>query len=143
MLSTILSPRPEVLSGRIQGVIDPDRIADPKKKSLEAKPLDFARATFVSADIRRLVKTLDARLNTSEAETGTILFEGPKGQGKSHLITLAYHLIKHRTELDGWLAEHQLQLRPPNSINSVTKYSRSRLPIRHRIRIFNASRPSA
>lgn len=121
MLSHILSPRSDVLSGRIQGVIDPDRIADPKKKSLEAKPVDFARATFVSADIRRLTKTLHARLNTADAETGTIIFEGPKGQGKSHLITLAYHLVMHRAELDGWLTEHQLELTIPTNVSVVLR----------------------
>lgn len=124
MLSHILSPRADVLSGRIQGVIDPDRILDPKKKSLEAKPLDFARATFVSTDIRRLIKTLHTRLNSTEAEIGTILFEGPKGQGKSHLITLAYHLIEHRTELAAWLAEHKLDLSiPANTLLLLRKFT--------------------
>jgi hypothetical protein len=116
MLSSILSPRPEVTSGRIQGVIDPDRITDPKKKSLEAKPLDFARATFVSNDVRRLVKTLHARLHSSDAEVGSILFEGPKGQGKSHLITLAYHIVTHSTELAPWLAEQKLELTIPANV---------------------------
>lgn len=116
MLSQLLHPRPEVQSGRIQGVIDPDRIADPRKKSLEARPIDFARATWVSADIRRLVKTLNARLHTSDDEVGTIIFEGPKGQGKSHLIALAYHLLKHRPELAGWLVENQLELAVPENV---------------------------
>jgi energy-coupling factor transporter ATP-binding protein EcfA2 len=116
MLSHILSPRPDVLSGRIQGVIDPDRIEDPKKKSLEAKPLDFAGATYVSTDIRRMVKTLHQRLNHSAADVGTILFEGPKGQGKSHLITLAFHLVKHHSELTPWLAENKLELTVPASV---------------------------
>jgi hypothetical protein len=110
MLSHLLSPRPDVLSGRIQGVIDPDRINDPKKKSLEARPLEFVRATHVSTDVRRLVKTLHSRLNTAEAEVGSVLFEGPKGQGKSHLITLAYHLVQNRPQVAPWLADHQLEL---------------------------------
>ena len=116
MLTQLLSPRPEVTSGRIQGVIDPDRITDPKKKSLEAKPLDFARATFVSNDVRRLVKTLHARLHSSDAEVGSILFEGLKGQGKSHLITLAYHLVKHNAELAAWLTEQKLELTIPANV---------------------------
>ncbi|MFA5262785.1 MAG: hypothetical protein WC378_03100 [Opitutaceae bacterium] len=116
MLSHILSPRADVLSGRIQGVIDPDRITDPKKKSLEAKPLDFATATWVSGDIRRLITTLHKRLNSAEDEVGTILFEGPKGQGKSHLITLAYHLIKNRADLGAWLVEQKLELSLPANV---------------------------
>ncbi len=121
MLLHLLSPRSDVLSGRIQGVIDPDRITDPKKKSLEAKPLEFARATWVSSDVRRLVKTLHQRLNSSEAGVGTILFEGPKGQGKSHLITLGYHLIKHRPELEEWLAENHLELSLPENVAVILK----------------------
>lgn len=116
MLAHILSPRPEVTSGRIQGVIDPDRITDPKKKSLEAKPTDFVRATFVSNDVRRLVKTLQTRLHSTEAEVGTVLFEGPKGQGKSHLITLSYHLVKNNAELMGWLTEQKLELTIPDNV---------------------------
>ncbi|MCX8510373.1 MAG: hypothetical protein ORN83_01335, partial [Chthoniobacteraceae bacterium] len=116
MLSSILSPKPDVISGRIQGVIDPDRITDPKKKSLEAKPLDFARATFVSNDVLRLVKTLQTRLHSADAEVGSILFEGPKGQGKSHLITLAYHLVSHNAELTPWLAEQKLELTIPANV---------------------------
>jgi len=116
MLSSILSPKPDVISGRIQGVIDPDRITDPKKKSLEAKPIDFARATFVSNDVRRLIKTLHTRLHSTDAEVGSILFEGPKGQGKSHLITLAYHLVQNNSELTAWLAEQKLELTIPANV---------------------------
>mgnify|MGYP000184201014 CR=1 FL=1 len=116
MLSHLLSPRPEVTSGRIQGVIDPDRITDPKRKSLEAKPIEFARATFVSADVRRVVKTLQTRLHSTDAEVGSILFEGPKGQGKSHLITLAYHLVNHNAELAAWLAGQKLELTIPANV---------------------------
>jgi hypothetical protein len=116
MLANILSPRADVLSGRIQGVIDPDRITDPKKKSLEAKPLDFVNATWVSADVRRLVATLNKRLNTADAEVGTILFEGPKGEGKSHLITLSYHLIKNRAEVNAWLVTNKLELNVPDNV---------------------------
>ncbi len=121
MLSRVLSPRPDVLSGRIQGVIDPDRINDPKKKSLEAKPLDFARATWVSGDVRRLVKTLHVRLNSTDSEVGTVLFEGPKGQGKSHLITLAYHLVKHPQDLAPWLNEQDLELSIPANVAVVLR----------------------
>jgi hypothetical protein len=116
MLSHLLSPRPDVLNGRIQGVIDPDRISDPKKRALEAKPLDFAQATWVSTDIRKLVKTLHVRLNATDAEVGTVLFEGPKGQGKSHLITLAYHLVKNHSDLKEWLSAHQLDLSIPANV---------------------------
>ena len=124
MLSHLFPPRPDVLNGRIQGVIDPDRISDPKRKSLEAKPLDFAHASWVSTDVRRLVKTLHQRLNSSEAEVGTILFEGPKGQGKSHLITLAFHLIKNHAELASWLSEQQLELSlPTNNIVVLRKFT--------------------
>ena len=124
MLTHILTPRPDVLSGRIQGVIDPDRIDDPKKKSLEAKPLDFANVTYVSTDIRRLVTTLNQRLNSSAAEVGTILFEGPKGQGKSHLITLAFHLVEHHADLTTWLAENKLDLTiPANAVVIIRKFT--------------------
>ena len=116
MVTHLLAPRPDVLAGRVQGVIDLDRVNDPKKRALESKPLEFAQATYVSSDVRLLVTTIHKRLNGTQAETGTILLEGPKGQGKSHLVTLAFHILSNTSQLAGWLKENGLELNLPERL---------------------------
>jgi len=41
MLKQLLEPKDEVLSGRLQGVIDIEHVADPKRRALESRPRDF------------------------------------------------------------------------------------------------------
>jgi len=113
MLKQLLDPRPEVLNGHLQGVIDLERITDPKKKALESRVRDFFESTFVSGEIRRLIVGLDKRLNSAEAETGLFLAEGPKGVGKSHALLIPLHLIVSADGLKEWLAQNNLTFRAP------------------------------
>src|SRR2546427_5311601 len=96
MIKDLLEPKDEVLSGRLQGVIDIERVSDPKRRALEARAKDFLQSTFVSGEIRRLVNALQVRLNSTEAETGLFLAEGPKGVGKSHGLLIPLHCAVHR-----------------------------------------------
>jgi hypothetical protein len=51
MIKEMLEPKDEVLAGRLQGVIDIERVSDPKKRALEARAKDFLQSTFVSGEI--------------------------------------------------------------------------------------------
>lgn len=113
MIKELLEPRPDVLSGRLQGVIDIERVADPKRRALESRARDFFASTFVSGEIRLLVNGLNKRLNSSEAETGLFLAEGPKGVGKSHGLLIPLHLINSIGELETWLAANSLEFCVP------------------------------
>src|SRR6266498_3588978 len=108
MLKELLEPKDEVLSGRLQGVIDIERVADPKRRALESRAGDFLQSTYISGEIRRLVEAIDKRLNSTEAETGLFLAEGPKGVGKSHGLLLPLHLIGSPAECHPWLIENGL-----------------------------------
>ena len=79
MIEQLLEPRSDVLAGRLQGVIDIERVADPKRRALESRARDFFASTFVSGEIRLLVTGLNKRLNSSEAETGLFLAGGSEG----------------------------------------------------------------
>ena len=113
MIKQLLEPRSDVLAGRLQGVIDIERVADPKRRALESRARDFFASTFVSGEIRQLVTGLNKRLNSSEAETGLFLAEGPKGVGKSHGLLIPLHLINSIGELQDWLAANSLEFRVP------------------------------
>ena len=113
MIKQLLQPRKEVLAGRLHGVIDIERVSDPKKRALEARIKDFFASTYVSGEVRRLVAGLHRRLNTTEAETGLFLAEGHKGEGKSHALLVALHLANHAAELQEWLKANDLTFSLP------------------------------
>jgi predicted AAA+ superfamily ATPase len=113
MLRQLLEPREEVLNGRLQGVIDIERVTDSKRRALEARPRDFLQSTFVSGEIRRLVDSINMRLNSAEAVTGLFLAEGPKGVGKSHVLLIPLHLASSPADCKTWLNENGLTFNAP------------------------------
>jgi hypothetical protein len=113
MLKQLLEPKDEVLTGKLQGVIDIERVSDPKRRALEARAGDFLQSTFVSGEIRKLVDAFALRLNSSEAETGLFLAEGPKGVGKSHGLLIPLHLTNSSADCQSWLSENGLKFNPP------------------------------
>ena len=114
MLKDILQPKDEVLSGRLQGVIDLERVSDPKRRALESRARDFLQSTFVSGEIRRLVEAIHKRLNSTDAETGLFLAEGPKGVGKSHGLLIPLHLASSPADCQTWLNENSLTFTTPD-----------------------------
>ena len=113
MISSLLKPRPEVLAGRLQGVIDIERVADPKRRSLESRASEFFESTFLTGELRRLITTLHTRLNSEGAEPGLFLLEGPKGVGKSHDALVPLHLVTAGRDLKDWLDKSGLTFQAP------------------------------
>ncbi len=111
----------EVLTGRLQGVIDIGRVADSKRRALESRPRDFLQSTYASGEIRRLVELINKRLNSAEAETGLFIAEGPKGVGKSHGLLIPLHLSGSPAECQPWLAENGLTFSTPPGTRVVTR----------------------
>jgi len=119
MIRAILRPRPDVLTGKIQGVIDLERFRKPKTKSLESEADAFLAATFPTGEIRTLVETLHRRLNQQSGETGLFLAEGTKGVGKSHVLLLILHLLHGSAASRQWLADKGLKLDLPPDLQLV------------------------
>jgi hypothetical protein len=113
MLKQLLEPRDEVMTGRLQSVIDLERVTDSRRRALESRPRDFLACTYVSGEIRRLVEGLNKRLTSTEAETGLFLAEGPKGVGKSHDLVIPLHLVGSTAECQDWLTENDLTFSVP------------------------------
>lgn len=120
-----LTPRPEVLSDDgIEGIIDLRNLADRRHRKLESRPDAFLNLTYPTADIRRVVERLNDRFSGRGDTSSLFLFEGLKGSGKSHLLVLIYHLLKHPTEGARWLAQHNLSLAlPANTAVVAHKYT--------------------
>lgn len=109
-----LTPRPEVLSEEgIEGIIDLGNLKEGRRK-LESKPEAFLNLTYPTADVRRVVQRLNNRLSRQDDVPSLFLFEGFKGSGKSHLLVLMYHLLKHPVAGAHWLSEHGLSLKVPS-----------------------------
>jgi hypothetical protein len=121
MLKQLLEPKEEVLSGKLQGVIDLERVADTRRRALESRPRDFLQSTFVSGEIRRLVEFIHKRLNSTEAETGLFLAEGPKGVGKSHGLLIPLHLCNSPADCQPWLKENNLTFAAPEGIRVICR----------------------
>jgi len=120
-----LTPRPEVLSeDGIEGIIDLRNLEDRRHRKLESKPEAFLNLTYPTADIKRVVQRLNDRLSRQSDTPALFLFEGLKGSGKSHLLVLMYHLLKHPAESARWLSEHGLSLNlPANTTVIAHKYT--------------------
>lgn len=121
MLKQLLEPKDDVLNGRLQGVIDIERVSDSKHRALESRPRDFLQSTFASGEIRRLVESVNKRLNSAEAEAGLFLAEGPKGVGKSHGLLIPLHLCSSPAECQPWLAENGLTFSAPEGTRVITR----------------------
>ncbi len=119
VLKKLLEPRDEVLSGRLQGVIDIERVTDAKRRALESRASDFLQSTCVTGEIRRLIETINKRLNSVEAETGLFLAEGPKGVGKSHGLLIPLHLMMSPAECRAWLLANQLDFSAPEGTRVI------------------------
>ena len=126
-LSDFLVPRKEVISEEgVEGIIDLANLSDTTHKKIETRPTDFFDLTYPTSDIRRVVEILDRRFQKSDDVSGTFLFEGLKGSGKSHLLLLIYYLFRHPEVARTWLAENKLRCAlPSDSVVIVNKFTDS------------------
>ncbi|HNQ22499.1 MAG TPA: Ig-like domain-containing protein [Phycisphaerae bacterium] len=120
-----LTPRPEVLSDDgVEGIIDLRNLGDRRHRKLESKPEAFLSLTYPTADIKRVVNRLNDRFAQRSSTPALFLFEGLKGSGKSHLLVLIYHLLKHSSDGGRWLSRHGLSLSSPtNAVVVAHKYT--------------------
>ncbi|HET6673867.1 MAG TPA: hypothetical protein VFG71_00940, partial [Nitrospiraceae bacterium] len=82
-------------ASQIDGIVDLEKIRSGSKSSLERDPSLSLGLTYLTEDLRGMLRNLSARFGTAtEASApGLILAEGVKGQGKSHALLVAYHLF--------------------------------------------------
>jgi hypothetical protein len=116
----LLTSRQDVLSeAGIEGIIDLENLRDARRRKLESRPADFLNLTYPTTDVQRLVQKLHDRFAGSRDAPGLFLMEGLKGSGKSHMLLLAYHLLKSQSAARKWLATHSLQCVVPEDMAVV------------------------
>jgi len=114
--SDIISVRPEVLKGNLEGIIDLQNLLDGHVGAIEADAELFFEMTYPTSDIRLVVEKLNQRFAEPDNSSGLFLLEGYKGSGKSHLALLIYHLLVNHQLARKWLARFNLDLRAPKDI---------------------------
>ena len=120
--ASLLTPRQEVLSDQIEGIIDLANIG--KRGKLENKAEAFLDLTYPTGDVKRVLAELHRRFSSDKPEAGLFLFEGLKGSGKSHLLLLIYHLLKSPKHGRTWLTRHGLECSlPDNALVVINKFT--------------------
>lgn len=115
----------------IDSVVDLEKIRSGTKSSLEKDPSLSLSLTYLTEDLRGMLRNLSVRFNTAtEASApGLILAEGVKGQGKSHALLVAYHLFASPGPAKQWMEAHGFAWNPPEQVVVlVEKFTDQYLP---------------
>jgi hypothetical protein len=124
--------KPRYLSaGRIDGVVDAEKVNSGPPNCLERDAGQLLNLTYVTEDLQALLRSLDRRFssNGDQDSSGLILAEGPKGQGKSHDLILAYHLFASPQHSRPWMQERGYSWNPPsNTVVLLEKFTDQYLP---------------
>lgn len=120
-------------AGRIDSVIDLEKLRSGTKSCLERDASRFLDLTYLTEDLHRMLRALSQRFgqesNAPADSTGLILAEGVKGQGKSHTLLLAYHLFSNLEPASPWMERHGYAWAPPrDTIVLVEKFTDQYLP---------------
>lgn len=90
-----LSLRPEFLGRTLKGTVI--ELRDTKQGgAIERPAAQFLNITYPSIDLLRMVEALQPE------RTRTVVLKGGRGQGKSHMLATAYHLLKNQSAAVAW-----------------------------------------
>ena len=90
-----LSLRPEFLGKTLKGTVI--ELRDTKQGGAIERPADqFLNITYPSIDLLRMVEALQPE------KTRAVVLKGGRGQGKSHMLATAYHLLKNHGAALEW-----------------------------------------
>ncbi len=93
MLSLAL--RPEFRGKKLQGTVI--ELRDAKHRGAIERPAkEFLDITYPSIDLLKMVEALQPE------QTRTIVLKGGRGQGKSHMMAAAYHLLRNHAAATKW-----------------------------------------
>jgi hypothetical protein len=118
-------------ASQIDSVVDLEKIRSGSKSSLEKDPGLSLGLTYLTEDLRGMLRNLSVRFN-GENETSTpglILAEGVKGQGKSHALLVTYHLFANQGSAKQWMESNCFAWNPPAQVVVlVEKFTDQYLP---------------
>jgi hypothetical protein len=120
-------------AARIDSVIDLEKLRSGPKSCLERDAAQFLRLTYLTEDLHGMLRSLSRRFNGERSQNadapGLVLAEGVKGQGKSHALLLAYHLLANPEPARPWMESHGYPWAPPkDAVVLVEKFTDQYLP---------------
>jgi hypothetical protein len=109
----VVTPREDLRDGKpldaAEFAVHLDQVRDGKAPAVYIKPDQFFARTFLTKNMLELAGQVVRRLNGVTTETSAIFNLATQfGGGKTHSLTLLYHLVKHGPASHGWVGVGQI-----------------------------------
>lgn len=119
----VVTPREDLRDGKpldaAEFAVHLDQVRDGAAPDVYTKPDQFFARTFLTKNILELAGQVVRRLNGVTTETSAVFNLATQfGGGKTHSLTLLYHLVKHGPASHGWAGVNQI----------LTKSGQSQVP---------------
>jgi len=103
----IITPREDLREGKpldaSEFAVHLDHVRDGRAPSVYQKPAEFFERTYLTKNLRELAVQTVRRLNGAKVETSAVFNLATQfGGGKTHALTLLYHLAHGGDEATGW-----------------------------------------
>src|SRR5882724_10635725 len=110
----IIKPRADLREGKSQDAsefaVHLDRVRDGTARADYGKPEQFFAKTFLATNLLDLAAQTVRRLGGETSHTSPVFNLATNfGGGKTHALTLLYHLAKHGPDSHGWLGVSQIR----------------------------------
>jgi hypothetical protein len=109
----VVTPREDLRDGKpldaAEFAVHLDQVRDGAAPDVYTKPDQFFARTFLTKNILELAGQVVRRLNGVTTETSAVFNLATQfGGGKTHSLTLLYHLVKHGPASHGWAGVNQI-----------------------------------
>src|SRR6266540_1115865 len=113
---TVVTPREDLRSGKpldaSEFAVHLDQVRDGSAADVYAKPAQFFERTYLTQTLTTLASEVLRRLSGERTETSAIFdLMTQFGGGKTHALTLLYHLATHGPAAEGWTGVNTLLAR--------------------------------
>src|SRR5258706_594100 len=120
----VITPREDLREGKpldaSEFAVHLDHVRDGSAPAVYQQPDQFFERTFLTANLKDLATQVVRRLSGLKVETSAVFNLSTQfGGGKTHALTLLYHLATHGSAADGWKGVSEI-LRNAN-VGSVPK----------------------
>jgi hypothetical protein len=116
----VVTPREDLRDGKpldaAEFAVHLDQVRDGKAPAVYIKPDQFFARTFLTKNMLELAGQVVRRLNGVTTETSAVFNLATQfGGGKTHSLTLLYHLAKHGPASHGWAGVSQILIKSGQS----------------------------
>src|SRR5437870_3235110 len=109
----VVTPREDLREGKpldaSEFAVHLDQVRDGRAPTDYQNPERFFERTYLTNNLTGLAAEVIRRLSGERTETSAVFNMSTQfGGGKTHALTLSYHLAKHGSESDDWLGVRKL-----------------------------------